>query len=128
MTPLIRITLAWIIGITLARGLNLPWPMIALAALPALGALLLYRSNNLVRWGAILVLVFCAGVFRLQFFQPTFDQTHVAFYNDSPQPVTIFGLVVDEPDVRDDYINLPLRAESIDLGGAVEPVQGLVLG
>lgn len=127
MTPLIRFTIAWLIGIALARWLELPWPVAVLAALPATGALLLYRQHPRVQQGAILALALGAGLFRLQFFQPVSDSTQLVFYNDSAQPVTVTGLVVDEPDVRDDYINLRLRAESIDLGPALQPVEGLVL-
>jgi len=127
MTPLIRITIAWIIGLALVRWLDLPWQIAALIAFPAVGTLLLYRQNAQVRLWAVLALALCAGAFRLQFFQPTIDETHVAFYNDSTGPVTITGVVVDEPDVRDYYLNLRLQSESIQIGDVSQPVEGLVL-
>jgi competence protein ComEC len=127
MTPLIRITVAWIVGIALARWLDLPWPLAPLTALPALGGLLLYRSNTQVRLWAVAALALGGGIFRLQFFEPAITESHVAFYNDSPAPVTITGLVVDEPDVRDSYINLRLRAETLQNGDIERPVTGLVL-
>ncbi|MEW5960608.1 MAG: ComEC family competence protein [Chloroflexota bacterium] len=127
MTPLIRIGLGWMAGIALARWFDPPWGVVAVLALPAIGALWLYRSRPPVRWGAVVALAALAGAWRLQFFQPTFDQNHVAFYNDRPGPVTITGLVADEPDVRDNYTNLRLRVDAIELAGVARPVNGLVL-
>ncbi len=127
MPLLSRLGVAWIVGIALARWLNLPWPVVAIASLPALSALFLYRHSPHVRTGAVLALALAAGAFRLSFFQPTFDETHIAFYNDDNVPVKIIGRVVDEPDVRDDYINLRLRAESLQSGDTFRPVEGLVL-
>jgi competence protein ComEC len=127
MTPLIRFGLAWLAGIALARWLNLPWFILVLAALPALGALWLYGQHPRARIGAIMAVSFLAGAFRLVFFQPVFSAGDLAFYNDSPAPVKITGVVVDEPDVRDTYINFRLKAESLQLKGATQPVTGLLL-
>jgi competence protein ComEC len=128
LVPLLsRLGIAWIVGIALARWLNLPWPVIAIASLPALGAMFLYRHAPRAQTWAALGLVLTVGAFRFAFFQPTFDETHVAFYNDDPHPVSITGLIVDEPDVRDYYINLRLRAESLQNGDTFQPVEGLVL-
>lgn len=127
MTPLIRFGLAWLVGIALAGWFKLPWFLVLFAALPAFGALLLYRQTPTARLTAITFLAFLAGLFRVLFFQPTFDETDLAFYNDAPRPVRITGLVVDEPDVRDTYINLRLEAESLQQGENILPVSGLLL-
>lgn len=127
MTPLIRVGIAWTLGIALARWLALPWFVVALVALPAIGGLLLYWSQPRARWTAILALAFLAGTGRLHLAQPGFDESHIAFYNDAPSPTTITGVVADEPDIRDQYINLRLRAESIVVEGEPRPVAGLVL-
>ena len=127
MPLLSRLSIAWILGIALARWLNLPWAVFVLLSLPALSALFLYRHNLQVRTGAVFALALMAGAFRLSFFQPVFDETHPAFYNDDDNPLTLTGLVVDEPDVRDFYINLHLKAESIERRGTIQPVEGLVL-
>jgi competence protein ComEC len=111
----------------LASWLDLPWPVVALACVPALGALILYQHSPRARVLAVLGLAIAAGAFRFAYFQPTFDETHIAFYNDASGPVRITGLVVDEPDVRDNYINLRLRAESVQRGDMSLPVAGLVL-
>jgi competence protein ComEC len=127
MTPLIRFGLAWMAGIALARWLDLPWFIIVLAGLPALGALWLYQQNPRARWWAVVIVAGLAGAFRFLFFQPTFDERDLAFYNDTPAPLKITGLVVDEPDVRDNYINLRLQAESLHINDTSRPVDGLLL-
>ncbi len=127
MPLLARLSIAWILGIALARWLNLPWPVVAMATLPALAALFLYQYNADLKMWAGVWLALCAGALRFLFFQPVFDAGHIAFYNDSPAPLKIVGLVVDEPDVRDTYSNLQLQAESVEIAGAAQPVSGLVL-
>lgn len=127
MTPLIRLTLAWIIGLALANWLNPPWFMALAVVGPALGALLLYRHLPQARLAAGLTLALSAGAFRLLFFQPSFDAGHIAYYNDALAPLKITGLVVDEPDGRDTYTNLQLQVEWVELDGLPHPVSGLVL-
>jgi len=122
-----RLGIAWIIGIVAARWLAPPWPVVALAALPALIGLILYRDKLPAKMVVILTLAAVAGAFRVTFFHPVFDENHIASFNDGPHPVKITGVVVDEPDVRDDYINLRLRAEAIQQGEAKHAVDGLVL-
>ena len=127
MTPLIRVGLAWLAGLALARWLNLPWPVVALVLPLAIGVLLLYRRQPQARWSAILTLALAAGALRFVLSQPTFDKTDIAFYNDTPTPVTITGVVADEPDPRDTYTNLPLRVETLQINGDRRPVEGVVL-
>jgi hypothetical protein len=64
---------------------------------------------------------------RFAFLQPAFEEPRLAFYNDDYEPVTLTGLVVDEPDACDDCINLRFRVESLQRGGLTQPVDGLVL-
>ena len=127
MTPLIRLTVAWISGLLLARWLTLPWFILLPAIFLASSAWLIYRSSPEVRKYALVALALLAGVLRFLLSQPTFDEQHLAFYNDQPQPVSLTGLIVDEPDVRDAYINLRLQAETLEHAGVVQPVEGLVL-
>ncbi len=127
MTPLIRLTIAWLLGIALARWLHLPWPVVALAGLPLLGGLLLYRDRPRLKMGLLFGLALLGGALRLTVSHPTFDETHIAFYNDRPAPVTLTGLVVEAPDARDYHTNLRLRVELVQIKGATQPVEGLVL-
>lgn len=111
----------------LARWLAVPWLALVPPALLLAALLLLYRDTPRLKLAAILGLALLAGAFRFGLAQPTFDKNHIAFYNDGPAPVKITGTVADEPDVRDSYINLRLRIESIQQGDAAQPVGGLVL-
>lgn len=129
MLPLIRVSLAWVVGIIIASLLEPPWYVLAILAVPALGALGLYWRQPYGRWTAILVLAMLAGAVRYEVAQPTIDAAHVAFYNDRPNAVTLTGVVVDEPDIRDGYMNLRFRADSIQLDEQSPPldVHGIVL-
>jgi competence protein ComEC len=119
--------LAWIVGIVLARWLQLPWPAILLLAVPAVAALLLYKNSPQIKITAVLTLALAAGAFRFSYFQPSFNPGHLAYYNDAPQPAKITGVVADAPDVRDTYTNLRLRAETLWRGQTAQPVEGLLL-
>lgn len=127
MPLLARLAVAWLAGIGLAGWLNLPWPMAAAGAVPALSALFMYRQQPRVHAVAVLAVALLAGVFRLSFFQPVFTPSDVAFYNDQAAPVTLTGRVVAEPDVRDYYLNLRLEVETLTQNGVEQPVEGLVL-
>jgi competence protein ComEC len=90
------------------------------------GAALFYRRPK-----ARLLLV-CFGVVglaavRYRVAVPQIDESHVAFYNGS-EDVTLTGLVADEPDVRDRFVNLRLTVERVALAeGDSVPVEGKVL-
>lgn len=137
MPLLARLGLAWLAGIALARWLNLPWPAIFILILPVMAALYLYRHTPRTQMWAAIALACLAGAFRFSFFQPAFDDAHIAFYNNTPTPVTITGVVADEPDIRDYYINLRLRVESLQANRSIDnlkskiqnpkSVEGLVL-
>jgi competence protein ComEC len=127
MTPLIRLGIAWIAGIALARWLDVPWEIVALLALLTIGALVLYGRHRRERWWASAGLMLIAGMARFLVAQPIINESHIAFYNNIPNPIKLTGVVADEPDLRDYYINLRLRAELIEVGGTPQPVSGLVL-
>ncbi len=127
MPLLAQLGIAWMLGIALARWFNLPWPVFVMAAIPAAVVFFLYKDNRQAKIWAGIALALIAGALRFTLFQPVFTPNHIAFYNDTPDSVTITGLVVDEPDIRDNYINLRLEAESINLADIDHPVEGLVL-
>jgi competence protein ComEC len=75
----------------------------------------------------LLALMAVAGAGRYLMAQPIIDADHVAYYNDG-DPVTLIGRIIDEPDIRDNYINLRVQAQSITLSeSAARPVMGLIL-
>jgi hypothetical protein len=130
---LITLGLAWLAGIALARWLAPPLPVLGLLAVPALAAVLLWRRDQGPRLAALCALALLAGGARLLWVTPHFGPDDVANYNDRGR-VRLVGVVADEPDVRDTYQNLRLRAESLTLpesygeaGEDERPVEGLAL-
>ncbi len=127
MTPLIYLTIAWILGIAAAKWLEPP-PMTLLAlAIPAIAALLLYRQKSRPRLIALSFLAFLLGATRLLIAQPAITPAHIAWYNDGDF-LTLTAKITDEPDIRDTYTNLRVEAQSLALkDGQTLPVEGLVL-
>jgi hypothetical protein len=91
---------------------------LGLLAVPALAALLLWRREPGPRLAAACALALLAGGARLLWAVPDFGPDDLGYYNDLGQ-VRLVGVIADEPDVRDTYQNLRLRAESLTL---VSPV------
>jgi competence protein ComEC len=127
MTPLIILTIAWTLGIVLARWLALPWEMLLLLAIPTLGGLFLYRKEPQPRFLALCALMTLLGAARLLAAEPVIDEAQVAFYNGGG-PETVVARIIDEPDVRNRHINYHLRTESIrPVNGDSRAVSGSVL-
>jgi len=127
-TPLIPITLAWLIGIWIASRVTLPALALGIATVVAVVGIILTWRVPRPRWVLVLVLAAILGALRYNLAQPHFDQTSLATYNDQQKSVIVEGIVVGEPDARDAYTNL--RVESARLIIADQPtrtVKGLVL-
>lgn len=97
MTPLIILTIAWTVGIVQARWLEPPQVLLAMAAIPVLTGLILYRKEPKPRFLALCGLMCLLGATRMVAALPKIEANHVAFYN--------------EGDIRDTYTNLHLRPE-----------------
>jgi len=125
---LVYLAVAWLAGIALAQTIDLPWQVLPVLGLAAFLGLLLWRDHARVRLGALCVLMLALGVGRLLLAVPRFDETSLATYNDTGW-VTLEGVVVGEPDEREHYTNLRVRAERLSLpdGTELEEVEGLVL-
>ncbi|MBL7065613.1 MAG: ComEC/Rec2 family competence protein [Anaerolineae bacterium] len=124
---LVYLAVAWHAGIALAQAVNLPWQALPVLGLAALLGLLLWRDDNRVRPGALCVMMLALGAGRLLLARPHLDETTLATYNDAGW-VTIEGVVVGEPDEREYYTNLRVRAERLALPDGTElQVESLVL-
>ncbi|MEA3339029.1 MAG: DNA internalization-related competence protein ComEC/Rec2 [Chloroflexota bacterium] len=124
---LVYLAVAWLAGIALAKTGYLPWQALPVLGLAAFLGLLLWRDSARVRLGASCVLALALGVGRLLLATPHFDETSLATYNDVGW-VTLEGVVVGEPDEREHYTNLRVRAERLTLPDYLElDVDGLVL-
>jgi len=123
----VYLAVAWLAGIALARETGLPWQVLLVLGLAAFLVLLLWRENSRARLVAACALFLAAGAGRFLLVVPHFDEASLATYNDIGR-VTLEGVVVGEPDERETYTNLRVRAERLTLpGGAEVTVDGLAL-
>ena len=118
--------IAWFLGLWLASVMPFDWPVwLALAGVGLVTAVSL-RKHTRVNQGAWCVVVLALAALRYGAAVPTIDETHIAYYNGT-RNVTITGLVVDEPDVRDRFVNLRIAVESIQASDGVSlPMRGVV--
>lgn len=139
--PLIWISLAFAVGILLASLLSLPlWLWLVFAGLSLAALFLPSRflsrmprltelvSRLPVRLALLLAALFL-GAARLQVTEPVPGPGFIANYNDGATPVTVDGVIVSFPDVRDQYTLAQIESERIqsEAGQAYRPVEGLVL-
>ena len=120
---LIAISVAWVLGISLAR----PFPSIETAIwvvflATAMCFAIVWRRQYRLRWFAALLAAFAAGGARQSLLPRT---SEIAAYNGYSGTVT--GLVVSEPDIRDDRIQLRVEAESAFVNNQTFPTGGLIL-
>ncbi|MBN1978355.1 MAG: DNA internalization-related competence protein ComEC/Rec2 [Anaerolineae bacterium] len=111
---------AWLAGIALAEEIGPPWQVLPVLGLLAFFVLLLWRENPRARLIAACALFLAAGAGRFLLAAPHFDETSLATYNDVGW-VTLEGVVVGEPDERETYTNLRVRAERLALPGGALP-------
>ncbi|HUT21368.1 MAG TPA: ComEC family competence protein, partial [Anaerolineae bacterium] len=115
------------IGIYAASRLQIPLVCWGILALLSICVAWLWKSEPPVRRAAVWGLFLCLGATRYVAGLPRLDERSVAAHNDTGQ-VVLTGVVVGEPDVRDRYVNLRVRAEGLARGDeAPVSVRGLVL-
>ncbi len=120
-------TASWLMGIWLAATWQLSWlGWLVLGALGLLSILVLRRQPKW-RLGATCLVMLCLGVFRYQIATPAKADHHIANFTGSDEAL-ITGIVGSEPDVRENYTNLIVEAESLLIeNGSAQPVTGKVL-
>lgn len=124
---IISLTIVWLFGIWFGSKtgvVELVWFAAGLAT--AIIGVLFYRRHIFFKFVLphAAIFFFAAGWYVSAL--PEINSTHIAYYNEQ-QEVVVTGLVVDEPDVRDQSVLLRVEAESIIVGGQLTPVKGLVL-
>jgi competence protein ComEC len=126
---IISLAIFWLLGIWIGSKTDINnsiW--FAAAAAAVLSAIILHRSRQR-RLTFVLahLTIFCFAVGFYISRLPIIDQTHISYYNEQ-QSVVVTGLVIDEPDIRDQSILLRVEVENIILnGGQLRPVEGLIL-
>jgi hypothetical protein len=123
---IVYLGIAWFFGLWLASAVVFDWAVWWAVAGVGLVTAVLLRKNRAMSWSAACVLVLALAAIRYGTAVPTIDQNHIAYYNGT-RNVTITGLVVDEPDVRDRFVNLRVEVDSIQVSGSAQlPMQGIV--
>ena len=120
------LTIAWVSGIYLQSVLSLLGWVLWLATPLLVAIILLWWREWRVRLGASCALLLLLGALRYQAAMPSFDTSTLGYYNGLGK-VSLVGVVAEEPDVRDRYVNLKVSATYLDLGGEGHEVTGLAL-
>ncbi len=119
---LIYITVAWALGISLARSLPGVEAVYWLAICAAAASIAALLRRHRLRWILALTAAFAAGGARLSVMPRS---SEIAAYNGASGTIT--GVVVAEPRVRDDRVQLRVEVESIFVNSADMAVNGLAL-
>ncbi len=121
---LVYITLGWVIGITLANWFpQVDAPLWGVASLLAvILVVVLSRYPKLNRWFGIALVALMLGGLRQSLMPQTSD---VAQYNGNNG--TIEGVVIAEPDIRDDRTQLQVAVESIFTNSDTFATDGQIL-
>jgi competence protein ComEC len=124
---LLYLAAAWVAGIALASACHPPWQVLPVLGLASVLGLLLQSDDRTVRLGSLSLLLFVLGAGRLLLAAPHFNESSLATYNNAGW-VVLEGVVVGDPDEREDHTNLRVRAERLTLpDGTEREVKGLVL-
>jgi competence protein ComEC len=107
---LIYLSCAWVAGIWLGFNFSIPLFLISIGLIP-LPLLFLKRYTKPVMVASLCLFAFFGAAVYSQSGLPADNESHISFYND--QPVTIKGMVSQDPDVRDK--NTQLRLSDIEL-------------
>ena len=103
------------------------WPLVALGGAGlALGTLLAGRRGEAVVL-ALLILLALLGIDRYEESLPPSEPSGIALLNDTDEPATLRGVIVDEPEEGDRTQRFTLQVESADAGGGFQEAEGRVL-
>ena len=123
--PLIYLSCAWVIGIFLGSGFNLPLALNLTALIP-LPLLALRQSRKIVILTSLCLLALFSGAFYFQSSLPTINENHLQFYNDQ-EVVEIKGVVSTDPEVRDKAVQIRLSATEIKVDEEWHELSGTAL-
>lgn len=98
--PLLLPAVSFILGIWLGSFKSPAAWAVFLTGLFAGAAALIYRRHRKTSFAALLCLWILLGVARAAIWQSNFEATAIAGLSDQPQPVALFGVVVEEPQLH----------------------------
>lgn len=120
---LVYLGIGWVAGIIFAASYSALIPLFWLILMGVLAVLANYSRGTSYFWWMMTLFAFAFGGFRHAFVPQTSD---LAQYN-VVGAATIEGVIVSEPDFRDDRVQVRLQAEHIQFGADSFETSGLVL-
>ncbi len=123
---LLYLVAAWTAGIFLARLDGVSPVKWALLAAGCLVLAYLVRRNRTWRLALICAALFMAGAGRYAWASGPLPANHIAHYVDSGY-VDLTGIIVRDPDVRDNHVNLTIQVETLRQDDTTRPAQGTIL-
>ena len=123
---LIYLGFFWLLGLWLASITDFPITVWMGVGVLGLVFAIPFRARHEARMVLFFIGVLGFAGARYLTAVPSINESHIAYYNESSD-VTITGIIVDEPDVRDRFTNVRVETEEIVLrDGTAVSVSGLV--
>lgn len=119
---LVYIAFGWLAGMVLAANNNATAPHLWLG-LVVVAALALWIAPPGQRLGMVVLVAFMLGGLRFAVYPKTSDITRYI----NAGGLTLEGVVINEPDIRDNTVQLQLAAETVTRAGQTVPSDGLAL-
>jgi len=128
-SPMIAFSVAFMLGIPLAKYLNAPMPVyLVFAGVLLILALIFWLLDARQRVALLIIPLFLFyGAIRYSIYDQPYPSDHVSFFHNADRHVYLTGFVTELPDERDSVTNLKIAASAIDLGYGDQPASGLVL-
>ncbi|MEM9955113.1 MAG: ComEC/Rec2 family competence protein [Chloroflexota bacterium] len=120
---LVYVGIGWVIGILLAANVSAIIPLFWLLALGITVTFASLLRETPYFWWGLAVFAIAFGGFRYTLVPQSSD---LAQYN-AVGGATLEGIIISEPDFRDDRVQFQLSAETIQFGGESISTSGLVL-
>ena len=121
------LTLSLIFGVGFASFfISLPYYFYLIAVSVFLIMIIIWRKEQKVKIMGFCGLFFILGVFRFMFSLPSENNKVINFYNDK-EKIEFQGVIVDEPDIRENKIKLTIESEKFRQGEVWSDVKGKVL-
>lgn len=120
---LVYIGIAWVAGVIIAATYSALIPLFWLILMGTFVFAASYSRDTPYFWLMLSLLAFASGGYRYAFVPGTSD---LAQYN-AIGGATIEGVIVSEPDYRDDRVQVRLSSENIQFGSEIYETSGLVL-
>ena len=122
---IVYVAICWFLGLLVATQTGLPVEVLLAMALVGAGAAVLLHRHKRAALALACTAALFAGGLRQALAEPQFDQGHVATFNG--EDVTLEGIVIDEPKIRDRYSDLTLEARALATEGEdQQPAHGFV--